>query len=304
MNLLFWADPHLSPRPPISRKDDYAKSILQKIQYVAELAHLHSAETVMLGDLFHHRDPARTPFWLFTELAYVLQAFPFPPYVVVGNHDCQPSGLRSLMSSPLGGLIQANLLQRCWGFFADDWVIHFLDYPFKQEDYLNVPKADKNFMVRIACTHWNLDTLDDTGLMGQEVLFASGYNLIINGHEHRKEVLKRENGIIIKVPALSRRSIVTAQQEVPPEVLLLETTDYSYTWLPIPHAPGEDVFRFEEHFDKKERSVRMEEFLQGVSSLRFSGADIHSYVDELAPSLPPNVLRRTVEYLTHAMGRF
>src|SRR5690606_30464477 len=81
---LFIGDPHVSSVRPGRRTDDYASSVLGKLEQAALIAHERRLVPVILGDLIHRDNESSVA--LITRLMAVLAKFPCVPLVLEGNH--------------------------------------------------------------------------------------------------------------------------------------------------------------------------------------------------------------------------
>jgi predicted phosphodiesterase len=86
--LLCIGDPHLASRVPGFRKDDYPKTILDKLTWTLDYASEHRLLPMILGDLFHWpRDNANRL------LVQLLELFQGTVLGIAGNHDCKENEL-------------------------------------------------------------------------------------------------------------------------------------------------------------------------------------------------------------------
>lgn len=105
IRILIFNDVHLADKPPLGRKDDYAQSILTKLEEIRDLCKTHEvAAAICTGDLFHVKRPDRVSHQLVRQVGNLLQSFTLPVYIVPGNHDMGPDELVSLERQPLGVL--------------------------------------------------------------------------------------------------------------------------------------------------------------------------------------------------------
>jgi DNA repair exonuclease SbcCD nuclease subunit len=82
--LLCIGDPHLASRVPGFRKDDYPRTILDKLTWALDYAWEHRLLPAILGDLFHWpRDNANRL------LVRLLELFEGTVLGIAGNHDCK-----------------------------------------------------------------------------------------------------------------------------------------------------------------------------------------------------------------------
>lgn len=84
--LCFIGDPHLASFNPGRRRDkNFAKTILGKLEFTADLCNQHNLQPIILGDLFHVHDEDDLP--LIAGLMRVLKLFSYRPVTLEGNHD-------------------------------------------------------------------------------------------------------------------------------------------------------------------------------------------------------------------------
>lgn len=112
MNLLFFGDLHIADKAPSGRVDDYAASILKKLDSISTLCKQEKVQyAISLGDVFHIKQPNRVSHALTQDLIVAFKRFHCPVYVVPGNHDLGPDGIESLPRQPLGTLERAGAIR-------------------------------------------------------------------------------------------------------------------------------------------------------------------------------------------------
>lgn len=82
---LFIGDPHLSSTRIGRRKDDYAASVLGKLERCAEICRERNLIPLCLGDFFHRNHDSEIR--MLNRLARTLKKFPVPVISLWGNHD-------------------------------------------------------------------------------------------------------------------------------------------------------------------------------------------------------------------------
>ena len=101
--------------PPQSRTDDWANTVLGKLEQVGDIAREVNAHAVLDGgDFFHIKTPRRTSHALIQQVSAVHKGYPCPVYANVGNHDCKYGDIRFLDEAPLGVLMKTGVFKRCY----------------------------------------------------------------------------------------------------------------------------------------------------------------------------------------------
>lgn len=109
LRFIFVGDPHLTSATPVSRKDDYPTSVLNKMSQVRDQAIEVGADFVVLsGDVFHTK---RQPDSFMVDLTLLLSSFTVPVYTIVGNHDILYTNIDTLKRTPLGVLISSGAVR-------------------------------------------------------------------------------------------------------------------------------------------------------------------------------------------------
>ncbi len=113
IKLVWRTDVHLSDTPPVSRKDDWAATVLGKLAQVGAIAAQEGASAVIDGgDFFHVKSPSRNTHDLIRRVADVHKAYPCPVLGNVGNHDCVYGDYTYLNQQPLGVLFSTDVFLR------------------------------------------------------------------------------------------------------------------------------------------------------------------------------------------------
>lgn len=108
--LLFIGDPHLDHATPGRRMDDnFAETVLGKLDFVIEHANANDLVPVFLGDMFDKNVVSK---WIENRLARILMKAKHKPVSNVGNHDKKDKVLNdqdSLMSYAINGTMHVAL---------------------------------------------------------------------------------------------------------------------------------------------------------------------------------------------------
>lgn len=310
MRALLFGDVHLAPRGPASRIDDYAQAILAKLKRVAELSFEHSVDaSFCMGDLFHHKDPGRTPHWLVLETIRILRQFKQRPYLILGNHDLQSVGPESLWKQPVGILVESGeLLRNDRPLLFDGGRVQFrlVDYhPEMESHLLALPREEdsRGGSTHILLTHAAITEDPRYGGIEPARLSDKGFHLIAWGHMHQRlPLLMAGNTMFCSVPAVSRGSIPTERIHPIPAVILLDTEGqdnghFKLTTIDLPCASVEEVFRLEDHLLRRATEDQLKIFVSSVSDLQLKSGSIASAVERIKGTLEPDIYALLMEYL-------
>jgi len=114
--LLFVGDQHVADNPPRFCTDAYLEDLWHILedfipQTLEELSESVPAQAVLAGDLFHHKAPSRTSHRTVSRLMAAFDSWPSTPLVLAGNHDITHDRLDSIPDSPLGVLLEAEVVE-------------------------------------------------------------------------------------------------------------------------------------------------------------------------------------------------
>ena len=332
MRILFIGDVHLSDTNPRSRRDDYLKALLGKLDQCAELVKRHSYQHVfLLGDLFHKKKPDNNTHKMVGEVIDVLRCFPKnQTYALVGNHDIRDGNLGCLPEQPLGVVYKSGALQP----LDKDMIliegaltvqIAPLSFSYDAEtnpemyDCLRQPGVD--YLIRM--THASILPVGLPELaykmphVGVEKIWGQNWNLLVNGHvHHHSEVITTPHTANLKCPqsfvnvgAIARGALNSWAFEQTPRVLGIRLDKQgsrvamSYDWHELKVGLPEEVFRVEDALRVKEHKAGMEEFVDGIRSSEVSLSaktfDLGHMIDEFlnAQQVGESIKRKVKEYV-------
>ncbi len=180
--LLFIGDPHVSSKRIGRRKDDYLKSVLDKLRECAQLCHERKLVPVILGDLFHRNDDNNLS--MLNALMRVLKGFPMRPLVLEGNHDKEQTTLSD--ADALTTLALANVVDvlsdsgEYRDFRLGSESVRLWAFPHGGE----IPARVESFEGRaLAVTHHDL-AFGSAYPGSQPLKEIEGVELVVNGHMH------------------------------------------------------------------------------------------------------------------------
>lgn len=115
ITLVWRTDAHLADEPPQSRTDDWARTILGKVEQVGDIAREVKAQLVLDGgDFFHVKSPSRNSHELVRRATASHQGYPCPVYATIGNHDVKYGSMEFLGESPLAVLFESGVFGRLY----------------------------------------------------------------------------------------------------------------------------------------------------------------------------------------------
>lgn len=299
--VVFIGDPHVWSHKPGRRLDqNYLKTILGKIIWIAEYCNTHKLYPIILGDLLH--DSQDNDLGMISQLIDALQRFDRKPLVLVGNHDISEKNLTPgtvLHLLHTTGQIEAiihNGPHALLTLTADDGTQEVLigGTPYGEaiphslqkwsgivgeathEEIKHAMQVDKVIWI----THDDLafDSSYPNSLALHPIL---GVDICVNGHMHRTQKPVQKGVTAWYNPGNINRLTIDLIDQIP-KIWVYEG-DHSVTepgadGLPvplvqgveIPHTPGAEILS-----------------LEGRLSTIQSSADL---LDEEAPSLPSDGL--------------
>lgn len=238
--LLFIGDPHICASPPGFRRDEYARTVLDKLAFCLELATERNLLPIILGDLFHV--PRDNPNWLVVNLIELFR--PHMPWVLVGNHDKYEARLTRDVS--LAILDAAG-------------VIRLLDRPGPVDtltldgtrvlmgaspDWTQLPDRVEPGGHDLAVWVTHLDLRFPGYEKGRtDLREIPGIELVVNGHIHTpKELQHHGRTLWVNPGSIVRITRSTVTREIQPAVAVWSPGMESVGSVTIPHRPFDEVF--------------------------------------------------------------
>lgn len=285
--LLCIGDPHLASRVPGFRKDDYPRTILDKLAWALNYAADNHLLPALLGDLFHWpRDNANRL------LVRLLELFQSTVLAIAGNHDCKENELGADDAlSVLWASGRLRLLERSgpWCGHMDGRVVIVGGTAWGQP----LPTAfnASAFALRAPAPLVVWLTHHDVCFPGYEELGRftphqiPGVDILVNGHIHRPltdvaagKTTWLNPGNIARV----RRS--DADRARRPTVLRINVRKEGWDKqaVEVPHLPYEEVF----HDELVSSRIAVDEsmFVRGLAQLESlktqGGAGLRAFLDQ------------------------
>lgn len=296
--IYFVPDVHLQEQSPRSRKDSYPTTVLEKLDYIAELANSNNATTIFLGDLFN---ATNMPMNYFYRVVDVFKKFNKVPLITIGNHDFPRNNPDLLPRTPLGLLNNIGLIDYLQHYEVEGKVViegsHF---------WQAIPKASQVTttaipMKKICVAHcFYEDKFAEEHNLHNKDIVDLGYDYYIFGHDHTPyEDIKIGDTIIYRIGSLTRGT-ANENQLIRDQVYILEydTILDNFRRIPIPCLPAKEVFN-ESVFLRKEQKLDTQKILD---NLVFTSND--SIYDVLDRSEQSDDIKKIVEEYLQAAGIF
>lgn len=313
IRLVYRTDVHLAAQAPQSRTDDWAETVLNKLDQVAEIARQERALAILdNGDFFHVKMPSRTPHELVRSVAAVHAGY-VPVYANIGNHDCKYGDYTFLNESPLGVLFDTGVFRRCYdrheAVFEQDGVkVRVVGIPYHGKKYdLNrlttITKGDEDHLVVMAHL---LASPEGGEMFGSEDIIP--YKELANldpdmwlfGHWHKNQGVARVGSkTIVNIGSLTRGSLTEDEVTRIPECAVLTFTKKAHTVerRPLVVRPASEVFDLEGRTRQEARAMTVDAFVESVKTTLTAVPSL-SLLDQVRALDAPDLVReRLVAYL-------
>lgn len=277
-HLIFVGDPHLTANTPSSRKEtneEYRALQIKKLKYIYEDIAEPEDWIIILGDVFHSSALSMmsgTPKF-YNDIIDIMKSR--RTLTIIGNHDMYyrnedshnvtildnlfKTGVEHLKDDGLTMILtNSNKIVRLFGV---DYNHNFPGIPYN-EKYYNIVVAHSFYEDHFYGSTGN-NNLTDSALeqLGQ-------YDLVVLGHDHAAYPITAANNgktLIIRPGSLLRGTSHTCQINRIPQVGVLNLDDFKFNYVPLPVAPGKEVFK-EKVILEKDIDVNVENILKNMDS--------------------------------------
>ncbi len=275
--IIFVGDVHLKGSTPISRKDNYSETILNKLQYIWNYANTIDCTTIIfLGDIF---DTVNTSLQYFSHCLTLFKKITdsgIDLYTIVGNHDLRYDSMETLPITPLGILIKSDAMKLLDSLIVDDVFIKGCHFPESPE-----PNTQKDLYSILLLHRFYESGFNEIPITKEEAQTLD-YDVCILGHDHKPYstimVEGRDKLIkIIRPGSLARNSSDQYNRLRKPRILVMETSDKSFHYEEVPAESGMNIF-----FEKEEEKevISMKELVDYLkSSYHTADLSIRDYLN-------------------------
>lgn len=313
--ILLVGDIHLMDKPPRNASETYLEDILEILAFTAQLEKALKIDAVVwAGDVFHHKQPARSSHRLVLKAIEAVKRYQ-NLWIVTGNHDISNDRLETVATQqPLGVLFEAGAHElNGWHpelpLFGVPWQQRWLEDGAAAEAFAGYQATGVNSsfsrqleLKSLAVTHAPIyppaeakdikfelvDTHEIAAAMGNE-----GY--LYYGHIHEDHGIYEVDGVsFCNVGAISRGSLT--EYNISRQIkAALWTPEDGFFEIVLPHKPAAEVLKVEEGAQAKEEKLNLEGFLADVGSTRLdisSTAVVVDYIKSLEETKVPQPVKK------------
>lgn len=312
-------DIHLMDRPSVNVTDSYTDDMFALLDQTVQIAKdLKLDGVVWAGDVFHLKNPSRNSHSLVQRAIKVVQSYPCPLYIVVGNHDISNDRLESIADQPIGELFLAGAINldgwapKGW-LFGVPWQQRWQEdgtpmeaFQHYREDLAGVNLSEHPLVVTHAPIYppsmeleWEfVPTKGEHGISSA----MGNTGALYYGHIHEPHGVFNVEGVrYCNFGALSRGSLTEYNRTREIAVTLYDTTTGEFEKIVLDYKPADEVFRLEAAAAVKEAEERTNTFLAGVGTARLEIVSIDTVLDHIKTlGLSDKIVRRAQELLEGA----
>lgn len=318
IKLLFRTDVHVSDHTPISRRDQWADTVCDKLEQFGQLLRENGCDAAFdNGDFFNDKTPIRTSHEIVTRVARIHQGYPCPTYANVGNHDCRHANILFLDESPLGSLFETGIFRRCFNedeavFMKDGVSVRVVGIPYHGRSYdlerFKIKKGDEDYLVVMAhvlASPTQTTMFDQEDVIRYDVLptLAPDVDVWYFGHWHKDQGVERVGkSLVVNTGSFTRGSLVEDNIERVPKAILMEFgAEARVVEIPLNVAPAEEVFDLERKVREEIQGLSMTLFTESLKSAltESSGESLEKQISD-AKGVMPRVKDKAREYLDRA----
>lgn len=295
-------DTHFSPKQPMSRKDNYPETLLNKLDNLLELCKSnYITDVIFLGDLINNNQMTMEYFIILFKHFIEFTKCNIKLHTIIGNHDINHGNEEFLDKSPLTILFESKLFNNK-DFIIDNCRFTLKNY-YDDVDSLNI---NNNSNINILVGHYfYLSGFNDTKhTLLPEKCKELIYDYYFLGHDHTPYEPLCINGYEVHRPgSFSRATSETCQVSRDTiQVCIFDTDTLEVEYKNIPNVlPSKDVYKesklISKLLDKEEIDTTLSKDIDDLIndlSFNFSG-DIYKVLDEM--NLKEEIKNIVVKYL-------
>ncbi|MFA5999519.1 MAG: metallophosphoesterase [Candidatus Paceibacterota bacterium] len=311
--IAFVTDLHLKDKPPESRIDDYAHTVLGKLEKVFQTVDKSEGDQGIIcgGDLFDVKEGAKISHGLVVDIIALLRQYSHIPfYTLIGNHDIKYDRLDTIEKQPLGVLLKSGLVHRINKKYLENnsniiFGLDFIGDKYLNYDMFDLPYSDSKF--NIVCVHCNIMPDSETFYYENALSFNKiidrfpKLNLMIMGHIHFfKEnplIYKYNNSFLVGPGSLARVS--SAKENLDRDINIVYIKDKGFSIDKLEVKPSSEIFDLKRIEELKQRDGMIADFVSDLVKASSSSSDS---IDEILnrSNIDENIKTRVYYYLKKA----
>lgn len=300
--ILIVGDTHFSPKQPMSRKDDYPNTLLNKLDSLLELAKNNNVgDIIFLGDLINNNQMTMEYFIKLFKHFNEFKNNNINLFSIIGNHDIQHGNEEFLDKSPLTILFESGLFSNK-DFIRDNCKFTLKNFYDTIDKFESVNEGGVNILIG---HYFYLNGFNDKyHTLSPEDCSRLGYQFYFLGHDHTPyEQVIFKNYQVHRPGSFSRATSETCQMSRDNiRVCLFDTMTLKVDYLDIPNVlPSKDVYKeskmISKLVDKSDIDTTLSEDINNlINDLSFNfSSDIYKVLDEM--NLEDKVKDRVTKYL-------
>lgn len=294
-------DTHFSPRTPVSRKDDYPETLMNKLGNLLKYCIDNNVQDcIFLGDLINANQMTMEYFIRLFKAFYMFSKNNISLHTVIGNHDVQHGNEEFLDKSPLAILLESGVI-RNKDFIRGNICFKLVNYYEPFEMIEKAPVGGYNIFIG---HFFYLSGFGDTQhTLSPEQCINLGYNMYFLGHDHTPyPPLKVNNYEVHRPGSFSRATSDTCQVSRDNiQICLFDTETCNVEYADLPGVlPSKDIYKESKLLSKMNESdleiTLSEEIDELIDNLAFDfSSDIYKVLDEM--KLEEDIKSKVTEYL-------
>ncbi|SHE33981.1 metallophosphoesterase family protein [Caloramator proteoclasticus] len=317
MKFLFFTDTHIRGTNPRARLDDFEKTLYNKFEELLSYVRLNNIDYVLFGgDLLDRPDVSLSVMQKFID---VLNKFPKPIYMVLGNHDIYGQNPNTVNRTIIGILETLGIV-----WILDDKPVELndgkvkikitgssftydIDVDSSKSKYIT-NKGECDYLIHIAhgmlmekpfikeVPHTTID----------EIIQRTEADITLCGHYHTGYgIIKIENKYIVNPGAIVRINNSIAEIKRQPSFAVIDINENISVYIEkLKSAPrGEDILDRSFIKIQEQREILFNNIIQTVNTYgEFEMLSINQIVEEVAKkeSIPDEIKKEVLDRLTRA----
>jgi DNA repair exonuclease SbcCD nuclease subunit len=317
MKFLFFTDTHIRGTNPRARLDDFEKTLYNKFEELLSYVRLNNIDYVLFGgDLLDRPDVSLSVMQKFID---VLNKFPKPIYMVLGNHDIYGQNPNTVNRTIIGILETLGIV-----WILDDKPVELndgkvkikitgssftydIDVDSSKSKYV-ANKGECDYLIHIAhgmlmekpfikeVPHTTID----------EIIQRTEADITLCGHYHTGYgIIKIENKYIVNPGAIVRINNSLAEIKRQPSFAIIDINENISVYIEkLKSAPrGEDILDRSFIKIQEQREILFNNIIQTVNTYgEFEMLSINQIVEEVAKkeSIPDEIKKEVLDRLTRA----
>lgn len=306
MTFLYCADLHGKLKNPISRLDNYAKSWIEKIKEIQQIAIDNNCSCIIVnGDVF---DTPHVSNVLIDDFLDIIENQHTDKKVfwriVVGNHDLIGANWKNSKASALAHIFRrSKFVDKLDTIETKDYLIRGYDYYYGIEEDLKekglfIKRTQKQFCIAIPHALITIKPFFENVSQVLAKEFETNYDLILCGHLHTN-FHKKINNIEFFNPNCIGRTAINEQHLL--QVAIIDTNIREIKTINLRSCKKtDDIFDLSKYEELKANKKDIKEFLDSLKDANFQSMSIAEQIVKIGKE--QKVEQNIINYLLEKIG--